>query len=134
MTALRDISFNGCKQITDSGYLKLLPLGRSVRRLNPNGTRLSDAGFKELSAKLTELTELDLSYTGVSPAGLASLASLRKLASLSVHARHCTDEGLKHLSRATANLNLKQFGIRDQDTLGKERMDAVRRSLTRWAF
>ena len=70
----------------------------------------------------------------MSPAGLAGLGNLRKLASLSVHARHCTDEGLKHLSRATNSLNLKQFGIRDKETLGKERLAVVRAALTRWTF
>ncbi len=134
LTLLSDINLYGCKEITDSGFLKLLPLGKSVKRLFPGGTRLSDAGFKALTDKLTEITEIDLANTGVSPAGLAGLGNLRKLASLSVHARHCTDEGLKHLARATNSLNLKQFGIRDQETLSTDRMAVVRASLTRWTF
>jgi internalin A len=134
MTALQDIRFHGCRGLTDSGFLKLLPLGRSVTRVTFGGTRLSDYGFKEMTTKLTELTEVDLSNTGVSPAGLASLVNLRRLSALSVHARHCTDEGLKHLARVTANNTLKNFGISEQSTLSKDRMDAVRASLSRWSF
>ena len=134
MSSLSDLTLYDCKNLTDAGYLKLLPLGKTFTRLIPTRTKLSDAAFTALAKEMPMMAEIDLSYTGVSPAGLAGLENFKKLKSLGVHAQQCTEEGLKHLSRATNNLNLATFGIRDIETLDKKQQDAVRRSLTRYSF
>ncbi len=134
MTSLRELNFYDCKNLTDSGFLKLLPLGKSVTRLIATQTRLSDGAFKALCGKLTEITDLNISRSGVSPAGLAALSNLKKLGAFCVHAQLCTDEGLRHLGRVTSSANLKTFGIEGLESLDKKRLDAVRRSLPRWSF
>ncbi|MFO1486726.1 MAG: protein kinase [Verrucomicrobiaceae bacterium] len=134
MTSLEELSFYGCKNLTDSGYLKLLSLYKTLKRLNPVRTKLSDAALAPLAEKCTEITDIDVSQTAVSPAGLSALVNLRKLESLRVDANQCSDEGLKHLSRVTYSIKLKSFGINNLETLDKRRMDAVRKALTRYAF
>lgn len=134
MKTLRELNFYGCSNLTDSGYLKLLPLGKNITRLISTRTRLSDSAFAELCDKFTELAEIDISYTGVSPAGLSGLTKLKKLSSLTVHAQQCSDDGLRVLNRITSNLNFKSFGLREFEKLDKKRQEAVRRSLTRYTF
>lgn len=96
--------------------------------------RFSDAALAALAAECTELEEIDLSETSVSPRGLSALLGLRKLQALRVDASQCTDEGLKHLSRITSNITLESFGIRKLETLDKRQMDSVKAMLVRYSF
>ncbi|MDW7996018.1 MAG: hypothetical protein RMI91_15330 [Gemmatales bacterium] len=69
-----------------------------VTELDLSGTRVTDAGLKELAA-LKKLTELNLQRTPITDAGLKELAALQNLRKLQLWNTRITDAGLKELAR-----------------------------------
>jgi len=78
MKGLRELNLYACPNLTDVGFAKLQPL-KGLLKLNVGRTRLTDSQFVTLSTKLSELAELDINTNGMSDAGLAGLANLRKV-------------------------------------------------------
>ena len=73
--------------------------------LNLSYTQVSDAGLVHLRG-LTNLSELNLGFTQVSDAGLVHLARLTKLSSLNLFRSHVTEAGVKALREALPNLRI----------------------------
>ena len=130
MKGLRDLELYGCPNLTDVGFAKLQPL-KGLLKLNVGRTRLTDNQFVTLSTKLSELTELNINADGMSDAGLAGLANLRKVSKLNIHARMCTDQGLGYVRRLA---NLQVIGIDQIETLSQPRFETLKRGLPRVDF
>src|SRR5881409_2312039 len=70
--------------------------GKPVIGVNLGGTKVTDAGLKELK-HLKQLTSLYLNNTQVTDAGLKELKDLKQLTYLDVAFTQVTDAGLKEL-------------------------------------
>jgi hypothetical protein len=125
MRGLRDLNLQGCRNLTDFGFAKLQAL-KGLTKLNVAYTRLTDSQFIELSAKLLEITDINVASDAMTDQGLAGLLNMRKLYGLGIHARMCTDVGLGHLKRLAG---LRNLGIIQRETLSPARFDAVKRAL-----
>ena len=79
--------------------------GKPVVEVRLSGTKVTDAGLKELAA-LTKLTRLFLFKTPVTDAGLKELAPLKALTKLDLDDTKVTDAGLKELATLTNLTNL----------------------------
>jgi hypothetical protein len=72
---------------------------KNLQKLGLGGTKVTDAGLKELVG-LKSLQTLDLRFTKVTDAGLKELAGLKSLQRLGLHSTKVTDAGLKELRKA----------------------------------
>ena len=125
MKGLRDLNLFSCRNLTDFGFAKLQAL-KGLTKLNIEHTRLTDSQFIELSTKLLEITELNVASDAMTDQGLAGLVNLRKLTSLDLHARMCTDVGIGYVKRLAA---LRNLGIVQRETLSPARFEALKRAL-----
>jgi hypothetical protein len=125
MRGLRDLNFYECRNLTDFGFARLQAL-KGLTRLNVEHTRLTDSQFIELSTKLLEITDINVASDAMTDQGLAGLVNLRKLSSLGIHARMCTDVGLGYVKRVAG---LRNFGIIQRETLSPARFEALKRAL-----
>jgi len=109
---LSTLNLSWCQRIPDDGLEHLGSLGR-LRILELHGcNRLTDRGLKHLP-RLAGLTKLTLgpSVRGITDAGLASLARLRRLRHLNLSwCEEITDEGLGHLEALPALAHLDLMG------------------------
>ena len=89
------------------GVLAKMPDPGAPFGLCLNGTKMTDAGLKEL-AGLKSLQALDLGGTQVTDAGLKELAGLKSLRALDLRWTQVTDAGLKELAglKSLQTLNL----------------------------
>ena len=74
-----------------------LPAISTLRTLEVGGSKLTDAGIREI-AKLEGLRELNIPDTGVTDAGLKVVAKLRGLQKLSMTDDRVTDAGVRELA------------------------------------
>jgi hypothetical protein len=88
------------KTFGDVELAKLEPLKANIRWLNLAGTKVTDAGLKQV-AGMKNLTQLHLERTAVTDAGLRSLSKLRELEYLNLYGLPVTDNGLQSLKRLT---------------------------------
>lgn len=88
------------KTFGDAELAKLDPLKANIRWLNLAGTKVTDAGLKQV-AGMKNLTQLHLERTAVTDAGLRSLSKLRELEYLNLYGLPITDNGLQSLKRLT---------------------------------
>lgn len=100
-------------QLSDKDLAAFKPLVDLIE-LDLSGTGISGAGLKSL-AGLTGLERLHLDQTAIDDDGLQSLASLVNLTGLSLSETKITDEGLKHLAgmKQLKVLNLSDTAITD---------------------
>src|SRR5437870_2879959 len=70
--------------------------GKPVIGVNLGGTKVTDAGLKELK-QVKQLTDLNLDDTPVTDAGLKELKHFKQLTALDLKATPVTDAGLKEL-------------------------------------
>jgi len=82
--------------------------GKPVVGVNLDGTKMTDAGLKEL-APLKNLTTLNLGNTQVTGVGLKELAPLKNLTTLNLNSTRVTDAGLIELF-AFKNLAILDLG------------------------
>jgi uncharacterized membrane protein len=81
----------------DQQVSKLVPLAKQLVWLRLGGTKVSDAGLKEIG-KLQNLTRLSLEHTTVSDAGLEALKGLSNLQYLNLFDTKVSDKGLQALA------------------------------------
>jgi internalin A len=113
---LEFLSLRGNK-IKDAELKELVAL-KSLKALLPP-KNMGDGGLKEVAA-LTELTQLDLSFSFVTDAGLKQLAPLKKLAKLHLEKTGISDTGLKNLASHKDLVELNLYGTRVGDAGMKE--------------
>jgi len=130
MKGLRELNFYSCPNLTDFGFARLQVL-KGLTKLNVARTRLTDSQFIELSTKLVEITEIDVAADGMTDQGLAGLANMRKLYTLQIHARMCTDAGIAHVRRVAT---LRNLGITQRETLSPARFEALKRGLPNYQW
>ena len=76
------------------------PISRaSVTDLNLSDTKITDAGLKDI-AKLQQLTGLDLSGTKITDEGLKDIAKMQNLTTLYLLGTQITDAGAAELMKA----------------------------------
>jgi hypothetical protein len=80
-------------ELNDGGHIALVKLNSM-----PGRSRYSDAAMVHLKG-LKSVCELDLGYSDITDAGLASIADLTELRSLYLYGTKVTDDGLRHLRR-----------------------------------
>ena len=91
-------------RVTDAGLKELAGL-KSLQSLNLWDTLVTDAGLKELGG-LTSLQSLDLKSTRVTDAGLKELAGLKSLQRLYLYDTRVTDKGVAELRKALPGCNI----------------------------
>ena len=79
---------------TDQGVVELVKAVPKLQRLSIHNSAISDAALAEI-AKLTELTELVMFSTKVTPAAMTHVAKLAKLQRLDISGTAIGDEGLE---------------------------------------
>src|SRR5262249_31057981 len=122
---LTELSFSGCRRLTDDGLRRLAPLTQLVRLviayapfsdagldalagmekleiLGLQGTRVKGAGLRHFKG----LKDLSLGLAEVTDSGLSSIAGMSELHSLGLYSTQISAAGLAHLS-----------GLRNLETL-----------------
>ncbi len=102
---------------------------RTLRRIDLNGTRLSDAGLAAVCRNV-QLEDLWLSENPITDAGMAALEPLRSLKMLNLCETQVTDAGVVHLRGLTnlTYLHLCGPGITDraiEELLGMKNLDEL---------
>ena len=85
-------------KVTDAGLKELADL-KQLTTLGLDSTQVTDAGLKELT-HLKQLTLLDLNHTKVTDAGLKELKDLKQLTRLNLADTKVTDDGVAELQKA----------------------------------
>lgn len=80
----------------DADLAKLAPLSTNLRWLDLAGTRVTDAGLKQVAA-MPNLARLHLERTAITDAGLAQLGAMPELQYLDLYGTAVTDAGLAPL-------------------------------------
>ncbi|OAI56570.1 hypothetical protein AYO49_04030, partial [Verrucomicrobiaceae bacterium SCGC AG-212-N21] len=125
MRGLRELILHRCPNLTDYGMTKLVTL-KDLVKFDIGYTRLTDAGFKTLSMKLSEMDEINAAASGMSDGGLAGLENMRRITRLTVHVRMCTDVGTTYIRRVS---QLRIISIDQLETLNPTRMAALKKDL-----
>ena len=86
------------KDVGDVEVGRLASLASHLTWLNLAGTKVTDAGIKNLSSH-KNLTRLHLEKTAISDAGLVALTSLDNLEYLNLYGTKVTNNGLKELAK-----------------------------------
>ena len=114
-------------RITDAGLKDLKEL-KGLRVLSLAGTRITDAGLKDLK-ELKGLRVLSLEGTLIGDAGLKDLKELKKLALVSLAGTRITDAGLKDLKGLKAvildlgdNARITDVGLKELKELGLQKL------------
>jgi Leucine-rich repeat (LRR) protein len=94
LKGLRELNLAGTK-VTDAGLKELKAL-KNLETLNLDATKVTDAGVKKLKDVET-LQHLSLRATKVTVAGLKELKDLKGLRSLDLNNTEVTEEGVKEL-------------------------------------
>lgn len=98
-----------------AGGLSHLPARDSIRILWIGGPLVTDESLAQLD-QLSNLSDLSIGDSrGITDAGMAHIANLRRLESLSIAKIPITDQGLQHLSSLTRlrSLTLRGEGVSD---------------------
>lgn len=96
---LIEVSAVNASGFNDSQIGLLTDLADQIAWLKLSGTKITDAGLKEL-AKLKNLNKLHLEHTAITDAGLASLKSLPYLEYINLVDTKVSDAGLKDIAGA----------------------------------
>ncbi len=91
--ALRSLSLEHSQRLTAGGLAEGLPRLGGLRELNANDTPFGDAAAAAISTTLTHLAKLHLRGCPLTDAGLAKLATMPSLRSLTVASTRVTPEG-----------------------------------------
>jgi hypothetical protein len=124
-SALHELSFRGCEQVTDAGLAHLQPLS-TLRALDLSlCSGLTDVGLAYLRS-LSALQALDLSCDRVTAAGLKHLRSLSSLQLLVMEECYgVTDAGLQHLCSLTALRTLRLNGCEELTDAGLKHLASL---------
>jgi internalin A len=95
---VRSLILSGTK-VTDAGLKELRPF-QHLHRLNLSHTEVTDAGLKEVVGQFKQLQTLELSETKVTDDGLKELCELKQLTRLELPNSALTDAGLHYLASA----------------------------------
>jgi hypothetical protein len=125
LRGLKELTLHRCPNLTDIGMTKLVAL-RGLLKFDVGYTRLTDAGFKTLSMKLSDMAEINAAAAGMSDGGLSGLENMRKISRLTVHVRMCTDVGTGYIRRVSG---LRVISIDQVETLNPSRMAALQKDL-----
>src|ERR1019366_7363583 len=103
MQSLRELNLNYCR-FTDKGLVQLSSLS-GLQRLELARTKITGAAVKTLAGHLSNLVELNLSYTPMDDSVLAVLKGLPHLEVLRLDSTGVSDAGVEEL-RSIAGLKL----------------------------
>jgi hypothetical protein len=95
LTNLESFSFVGT-QITGKAYAQCTGWNK-VTKVSHRGSKIDDAGLKELCEHLPNLESISLAHAHFTDAGAVHLAKLTKLKSLELGSQEATPAALKHL-------------------------------------
>ncbi|MEZ5302436.1 MAG: c-type cytochrome domain-containing protein [Verrucomicrobiales bacterium] len=114
----------------DAELAALAPVAAQLTQLNLTGTSVTDAGLAALG-QFKELRKLHLARTGVTDAGLAQVAGLEKLEFLNLFGTPVTKAGMAHLAGVKS---LKQLFLFETKIDKKADADPIKNQLAHIAM
>jgi len=105
---LTELTAGNCRDIIEQDWIEVLPQFQRLRRLELEDSPYGDDLAAAIAGSLTNLTGLRLANTKITDAGLAHLATLRRLQSVRVWGTRVTADGLNAFQQARPQCTIER--------------------------